>query len=40
MTPVEQELLVQQAVSRVIEEGGFSYFRRMAERLLGWLKLI
>ena len=39
MTPVEQELLVQQAVSRVIEEGGFSYFRRMAERP-GWLKLM
>ncbi|WP_380162065.1 PD-(D/E)XK nuclease family protein [Kroppenstedtia sanguinis] len=37
MTPVEQELLVQQAVSRVMEEGGFSYFRRMEERP-GWLK--
>ncbi|EGK12052.1 ATP-dependent deoxyribonuclease subunit B [Desmospora sp. 8437] len=39
MTPVEQELLVQQAVSRVTGEGGFSYFRRMAERP-GWLKLM
>ncbi len=39
MTPVEQELLVQQAVSRVMEEGGFSYFRRMEERP-GWLKWI
>ncbi|SDC31921.1 ATP-dependent helicase/DNAse subunit B [Melghirimyces thermohalophilus] len=39
MTMVAQELLVQRAVARVEENGGFHYFRRMTARR-GWLKQV
>lgn len=39
MTPVAQELLVQQAVARVKETGGFRYFAGVTDRP-GWLKQV